>query len=62
MRRGRRTGTAAQPLQGKAERGAAEALGVGDAGVPASPFCHTDKRKGTCSPFTEEGAVAVSTF
>lgn len=59
---GRRTGTAFQPLEGKAERCATEALGMGDIGVPASLFCHTDKRKWTCSPSTEKGAVAVSTL
>lgn len=58
----RRTGTASQTLEGKAESCAAEALGMGDIGVSASLFCHTDKREWTCSPSMEEGAVAVSTL
>lgn len=57
---GRRTGTASQPVEGKTESCAAEALGMGDIEVPASLFCHTDKRKWTCSPSMEEGAAAVS--
>lgn len=59
---GRRAGTVSQPLEGQAERCAAEALGVGDIGVPASLFCHTDRRKWTCDPSGEEGAAAASTF
>lgn len=47
-----------QPLEGKVERCAAEALRVGDAGVPASFFCHTDQRKRTFSLSWEEGAVS----
>lgn len=43
--RGRRTGSASQSqtLEGNAKRCAAEALG--DLGVPASFFCHTDEKK-----------------
>lgn len=41
---GRRTGTASQPVEGKTESCAAEALGMGDIGVPASLFCHTDEK------------------
>lgn len=57
-----RKGDSFQPLEGKVERCAAEALRVGDIGVPASFFCHTDQRKCTYSLSREEGAVSGSTF
>lgn len=53
------TGIASQPLEEQAERRAAEALRVGDIGLPGSLFCHRQEKM-DLQPLHREGVVAIS--